>query len=277
MPQFDEKHVKICGGFIVWDGITQPEIVQQGAKAGSQKWTMKCVFEPSNPDLGLYDQLANKCLMESKWRGQLPQGGRMPIGQVGPDEFGGMFTGWSVISFKTTLKAPDVYDENGAPVDAMAFNQVIFTGQKVDVLAHCYDYDAAGNKGVSAGLDAFAVIQSAQAQRLQIGGGVKTADAFGGGGNQNGQNNQGGQQTGYSQNGQGNQGNQGGQQTGYSQNGQGNQGGQQTGYSQNGQGQNQGGNGQNNQGGNGQNNQGGQNQGGNGPAQAHNFLPNGNQ
>ena len=258
MPQFDEKHVKICGGFIVWDGITQPEIVQQGTKAGSQKWTMKAVFEPSNPDLGLYDQLANKCLMESKWRGQLPQGGRMPIGQVGPDEFDGMFTGWAVISFKTTLKAPDVYDENGAPIDAMAFNQAIFTGQKVDVLAHCYDYDAAGNRGVSAGLDAFAVIQSAQAQRLQIGGGVNTASAFGGGGAQQPQGNP---QGGYNPNGQQPQGN---PQGGYNPPTQQPQGNPQGGYSPNGQ-QPQG------------NPQGGQqdpNQNGyNGPAQAHNFLP----
>lgn len=181
MPQFDEQHVKLCGGIIVWDGVTQPEIVQQGSKAGSQKWTLKVVFPPSCPDLPLFDQLANKKLMESKFRGQLPQGGRMPIGQVQPGEFGDHFPGWLVISFKTTLKLPDVYDENGAPIDPMQLNQLVYTGQKVDVLAHCYDYDAAGNRGVTAGLDAFAVIQSAQAPRLQIGGGgVNTASAFGG-------------------------------------------------------------------------------------------------
>lgn len=191
MPQFDEQHVKLCGGFIVWDGVTQPEIVQQGAKAGGQKWTLKVVFPPNCPDLPIFDQLANKQLAESKFRGQLPAGGRMPIGQVQPGEFGDHFPGWLVISFKTTLKTPDVYDENGAPIDPMQFNQVIYSGQKVDVLAHCYDYDAAGNRGIAAGLDAFAVIQSAQAPRLQIGGaGVNTASAFGGGGapqNPNGQ------------------------------------------------------------------------------------------
>lgn len=182
MPQFDEQHVKLCGGHIVWDGVTQFETVQQGAKAGSFKWTLKVVFPPSCPDLPLFDALANKQLMESKFRGQLPAGGRMPIGQVQPGEFGDNFPGWLVISFKTTLKTPDVYDENGQPLDPMQFSQVIYTGQKVDVLAHCYDYDAAGNRGIAAGLDAFAVIQSAQAPRLQIGGGVNTASAFGGGG-----------------------------------------------------------------------------------------------
>ena len=158
MPKFDEQHVKLCGGFIVWDGVTQPEIVQQGAKAGGQKWTLKVVFPPNCPDLPLFDQLANQQLQQSKFRGQLPAGGRMPIGQVQPGEFGDHFPGWLVISFKTTLKTPDVYDENGAPIDPMQFNQVIYSGQKVDVLAHCYDYDAAGNRGIAAGLDAFAVI-----------------------------------------------------------------------------------------------------------------------
>lgn len=193
MPQFDEKHVKINGGYIVWDGVTQPEVVQQGAKAGSNKWTLKVVFEPHNQDLALFNDLANRALMESKWRGQLPAGGRMPIGQVQPGEFGDLFPGWCVISFKTTLKAPDVYDENGKQLDPMQLGHVVYTGQKVDVLAHCYEYDAAGNKGISAGLDAFAVILSAQARRLQLGGGINTASAFGGGGGQPAQN-QGGYQ-----------------------------------------------------------------------------------
>lgn len=201
MPQFDENHVKLCGGYIVWDGVTQPEIVQQGQKAGSQKWTLKVVFPPQCPDLQLFDQLANKQLQQSKFRGQLPAGGRMPIGQVQPGEFGDHFPGWLVISFKTTLKTPDVYDENGAPIDPMQFNQVIYSGQKVDVLAHCYDYDAAGNRGIAAGLDAFAVIQSAQAPRLNIGGsGMNTAAAFGGGGGGGGQAPQ--NQGGYNPNGQ---------------------------------------------------------------------------
>lgn len=182
MPQFDDKHVKLCGGIIVWDGVTQPETVQQGQQAGKLKYTLKAVFEPHNPDLAIFEQLAQRALLESKWRGQLPPGGRMPIGTVRPGEFNDQFPGWRVISFKTTLKQPDVYDENGAAVDAMRFAQTIYTGQKVDILAHCYEYDAAGNKGISAGLDAFAVIESAQMPRQQFGNGINTASAFGGGG-----------------------------------------------------------------------------------------------
>ena len=62
MPQFDENHVKLCGGTVVWDGVTRPETVTQGKNAGKPKWTLKVLFPPNNPDLLLYDQLANKTL-----------------------------------------------------------------------------------------------------------------------------------------------------------------------------------------------------------------------
>jgi len=184
MPQFDERHVKLCGGVVVWDGVTQPETAQAGAKAGQPKWTLKVVFPPTCPDLPLYDALARRTLQDSKWRGQLPAGGRMPIGMVQPGEFNDMFTGWCVISFKTTLKAPDVYgiDPNGTATlqDPMQYGRMIYPGQQVDVLAHCYDYDSAGNKGVSAGLDALSYSTVSVAPRLAIGGGgVNTGAAFG--------------------------------------------------------------------------------------------------
>ena len=183
MAQFDENHVRLDGGIVVWDGVTQPETQQQGANAGKPKWTLKVVFPPQCPDIPLYDQLAQKRLQESKFKGNLPAGGRMPIGQVQPGEFENMFPGWLVISFKTTLRAPDVYDENGQKLDPMQYSNMIYNGQKVNVLAHCYDYDNAGNKGISAGLDAVQIVASANAPRLNLGGGgVDTASAFGGGG-----------------------------------------------------------------------------------------------
>lgn len=179
MPRFDDNHVKLCGGTVVWEGVTRPEISQVGANAGKPKWTLKVVFPPHCPDIALFEQLAAQALQQSKWRGQLPAGGRMPVGTVQPGEFGDAFPGWRVISFKTSLRQPDVYDENGAPVDAMRLAQVVYGGQRVDVLGHCYEYDQAGNKGISAGLDAFAVIESAQAPRREFGSSVNTAAAFG--------------------------------------------------------------------------------------------------
>ena len=183
MPSFDENHVKLCGGIVVWDGVTQPETQQQGKNAGKLKWTLKVVFPPNCPDLGLYDQLANKKLQESPFRGVLPAGGRMPINQVGPTEFNGMFPGWFCISFKTTLRAPEIYDDSGTgqQLDPMQFGQVVFPGQSVDVLAHCYDYDNAGNKGISGGMDGFQVNLALNSQRQNFGGGgPDTQAAFGG-------------------------------------------------------------------------------------------------
>lgn len=178
MPNFDEKHVKLCGGTVVWDGVTTPGQVNQGANAGKSQYSLKVVFPPGHPDVALFQALAQRALNESKWRGVLPGGGRMPVNTVEAGEFNDQFPGWSVISFKTTLRRPDVYGENGAPIDAMALSHVLYSGQRVDVLGHCYEYDNAGNKGVSAGLDAFAVIVSAKAPRQQFGG-VNTAAAFG--------------------------------------------------------------------------------------------------
>jgi len=192
MPQFDERHVKLEGGVVVWDGVTNPETQTNGANAGSPKWSLRAVFPPECADLQLFDQLAQATLAQSKWRGQLPADGKMPIRQTKPGEFKDMFPGWYVIAFKTQYM-PDVYDENGGRIDPMQLNQLLYTGQRVDVLAHCYPYDAAGNKGISAGLDAFGIIASANAQVLQLGNGPDMSSAFGGGAPAQGQQPQGGQ------------------------------------------------------------------------------------
>ena len=180
MPQFDDKHVKICGGTVVWDGVTRPDIQEQGGNAGKPKWTLKVVFDPQNPDVALYHALSTQTLASSQFRGQLPAGGYMPIGVCRPDEFNGLFPGWPVVSFKTTLRCPDVYNEAGQLLDPMQYGPLMFSGQKVDVLAHCYEYNTK-SKGIGAGMDAFAIIASAKAPRLEIGGGgIATASAFGG-------------------------------------------------------------------------------------------------
>lgn len=174
MPQFDEKHIKICGCTIVWDGVTRPE---HDAASGKSKYTLKVVIEPNNPDLALFTQLGQTTLQQSKFQGVLPAGGLMPVGVALPTEFLGMFNGYGVVSAKSWF-APDVYDEAGALLDPMQYAPLIYGGQKVDILVHCYDYDKAGNRGISAGLDAFSIIASAQAQRYEFGSRMQTAGAF---------------------------------------------------------------------------------------------------
>ena len=182
----------------------------------------------------------------------------MPVGQAMPTEFNGMYNGWAVLNCNTN-RVPDVYDENGQRLDPMQYAASIYGGQQVDVLLHCYEYDKAGNRGVATGLDAFAIIASANAPRQSFGGdGIDTTGAFGGGQPQQ-QNQNGGQPNNgpqYPQNSQNDVGYQNNQNGGYQNNQndaqhyQQTQGGQNGGY---------------------QNNQNNQNNGG---QQAHNFLPN---
>jgi len=176
MPVIDEKHVKIVGCYVVWDGVTRPDT----GPDNKPKYSLKVVCQPNSPDIGAFSQLTNAALHQSKFQGVLPQGGRMPIGQATPDEFNGLYNGWAVLNCNTQ-RVPDVYDENGQRLDPMQYGNLLYGGQQVDVLVHCYEYDKAGNKGIATGLDAFAIISSANAPRQNFGGaGIDTAAAFGG-------------------------------------------------------------------------------------------------
>jgi len=172
----DEKHVKIHGCFVVWDGITRPDT----GPDNKPKYSLKVVVNPNSPDLAEFQQLANASLQQSKFKGVLPQGGRMPVGQAMPTEFNGMFNGWAVLNCNSQ-RLPDVYDENGQRLDPLQYGQLLYGGQQVDTLVHCYEYDKAGNRGIATGLDAFAIIVSANAPRQNFGGaGIDTSAAFGG-------------------------------------------------------------------------------------------------
>ena len=176
MPRIDENKVKLCGGIVVWDEVSTPTVATQGKRAGDTHWKFKLAFEPSNPDLVLHNNLALKALAESPdFRGVLPPGGRMPQSVIGPNEFGGQFTGWVAVSFGTYY-APDIYDEAGTLIDPMQRAGLVYVGQRVDVLCHCYPYNTA-SKGIGSGLDAFGVSLSAPGQRLNLGSG-DTAGAF---------------------------------------------------------------------------------------------------
>lgn len=179
MPMFDDKHVKIDNGIIVWDGITQPEAISQGENAGKLKWTLKVIFPPTCQDLQLFNNIVMQELQAGIWKGNLPPGGHMPIRPVGPQEYNGQYNGWFAINF-STMRNPQVVDENGATLDPMQYGQLIYTGQQVSVVAHAYSYDNKA-KGVKAGLDGFGIITSANAPRQHFGGGgVDIASAFGG-------------------------------------------------------------------------------------------------
>jgi hypothetical protein len=180
MYVIDDNHVKIHNALVVWDGITNPEDKEGGGK----KYSLKVVVEPSNQDLNDFRQLASSTLQQSEFKGVLPAGGRMPEGQAGPSEFEGMFNGWAVLNCNTN-RLPEIFSEAGKRIDSdpMQYGQLIYGGQAVDIVVHCYAYNAKGNKGVATGLDGFMPLPSRNAQRINFGGGgVSTESAFGGGG-----------------------------------------------------------------------------------------------
>lgn len=172
----DQDHVKLVGCTVVWDGVTRPETNDSGVK----KWNLKVVINPTSPDVMLLNQLASAKLASSEFRGVLPAGGWMPVGTAAATEFGGMFTGWAVVNAKTQ-RPPNVFSEDGSPLDPMQYGPLLYPGQRVDVVVSLYAYNNM-SKGIAASLDGFAIITSAAAPRLEIGGaGVDVSKAFGGG------------------------------------------------------------------------------------------------
>ena len=184
MPLYQDPNspitcVMIKGAFIVWDGVTRPE----ANDGGNMRWNLKIVVPPNHPDIEILNQLANAELQASEFKGILPNGGIMPVGTAGPNEFSGLYPGWSVVNC-STFKTPQVYDEAGQPLDAMVYGAQLYTGQQVDVLVHCKSYNNK-SRGIAARMDGFSIIVSANAARTEIGGGgVNSAGAFGGGAQQ---------------------------------------------------------------------------------------------
>jgi len=172
MPLLNEspKNMVVCRGIVVWDGITRPEALEaKDGKAPGMKWNLKIVLEPNNPDLPVLDQLAQRELFEGEFKGNLPRGGNMPIGNVGNDEFKGMFPGHAVINV-STFRQPQVVGENGNTLQPHEYGPLIYNGQRVDVILHCNTYNNV-SKGVATRLDAIRILTSENAPRLDIGGG----------------------------------------------------------------------------------------------------------
>jgi hypothetical protein len=173
--QDNDQYLKLCGATVIYDAITRPDTNQEG----KLKYSIRVAVAPDNPDLSLLQQLVERELASSKWRGVMPAGGNHPISVIGND-YGGNLFGWSRFS-AGTYNVPDIYSETGSLLDPMQYGNLLFGGQRVDLLIHCFEYDNR-QKGIGIGLDAAAIIVSANAPRQSFGGsGIDTAAVFGGG------------------------------------------------------------------------------------------------
>lgn len=181
MPQYDAKRVLMNGGLVVWDGITRPnETRDQKTGVTSYVYSLKCLFPPNCPDVAIFEDLARQELNNSEFRGQMPNGGTWPVSRVGPNEFKGMYTGWWCVNFKT-YRSPQVFDNRGVAMQPMQYNPLVYTGQIVNVLAHCKAFNNM-SKGIAARLDGFSPVVEANAPRIDFGGGASASGAFGGDG-----------------------------------------------------------------------------------------------
>ena len=178
MPLYQDISVRIDDCVVVWDGITRPEAQDDGGL----KYTLKVAVPPNHPDIAILDQLGQTALQQSPdFRGQLPAGAHWVHKAAGANEFQGMFPGWTIVN-GITYRMPDVMNEGGQPLDTMQFGRLMYSGQKVSLLVTAKAYNNK-SKGVKAQLEAFQIIESANAPRLEFGSGgpaVDTAGAFGG-------------------------------------------------------------------------------------------------
>jgi hypothetical protein len=178
--QLDDKHVLVEGATVVWDAITRPEQRDDGSKSHK----LKVVIPAGNPAIAEIEQMAQQCLAESKWRGNLPNGANWAINPVQPGEYNNQFAGGYVIN-PSSNRVPDIYDEAGQQLsDPMQYGQLIYQGQSVSVIVHAWCYDNK-SKGVATGLDGVRIHTSANAPRQQFGGsGFNAGSVFGNGGGQ---------------------------------------------------------------------------------------------
>ena len=177
MPLFEENNVIVNACTIVWDAITKPERQDDG----SMKYAVRVILAPNSPDLPLLEQIAQQALMSSKWRGQLPANGKMPLTAASPNVVAAGFPGH--VSFSSsTYQLPQVFSEQGLILQPMQYGPLVFTGQRVNVLVSARDYDAGGGKGIRFQLEGLQIIESAGATPVNFGGSsVNAAAAFGGG------------------------------------------------------------------------------------------------
>ena len=174
------KNVRTQSGIVIWDGITSPDIGDDGTVSHSVK-----IAIPQNADeTAELEQLANATLAASAdFKGVLPPGGNWPIMDLDVSKLGDsapLMAGRIAINAKTRRGVPPVYDANGQQLNTMQIGQMLYPGCVVELLVHCYAFNNK-SKGVAYGLDGIMIID-ATAPKLDVGGGMaasQVAAAFG--------------------------------------------------------------------------------------------------
>ena len=166
------KHVLTCNGIIIWDGITKPEKQDDG----SFKYSLKVAIPQMAPEKAELEQLATATLNASEFKGVMPAGGSWPILPVDMVKLAAdahRLQGHITFNAKSNF-APDVYDVNGNPLDAMAYGRMLYAGAVVQVLVGAYSFNNK-SKGIAFNLEGVKIID-ASAPQLSVGGGMSATE-----------------------------------------------------------------------------------------------------
>jgi len=177
MPMSNDDVLVINNCRVVYDGISSPEMVK-GKDGNFQKFKLKVVTEPNNPDVQLLEQLGKKALHQSAvFNGTLPPGAYWLTKQVPPGKYNDLFPGFVSIN-AITYRMPQVIDENIQPIAPMMIGQLLYQGQIVNLAVKAKEYNEV-SQGIKAELHIIQVVTSANAPQLSLGG-VDAASVFGG-------------------------------------------------------------------------------------------------
>jgi len=173
MAYYQDKFVITAPARVIWDGITDPEKLENGG----YKYTMKVAMLASATEMGELEHIATQAIQGyPKFNGTLPNGGIWPLNDVREGEFGDMLAGHKVFN-TSTYRQPEVYDEHGAKLQQMQFANMFYAGSTVQLVVCAKTFDNR-SRGVKFELHGVRVVD-ATSEKIPVSAGIDVAAAFG--------------------------------------------------------------------------------------------------
>lgn len=156
---------------LIWDGLTKPDVKDDGSKT----WNVSVAVPANSPELAELEALRQKALREkAKPTVNVNTPGNNPIHDIDASKFPEL-PGYKVFKATTTLGAPEVFNVDGATLNAMTYGPMMYNGAVVRLIVDAYTYDNK-QKGVNFGLQSMQIVD-ATAPRLAIGAAGMSTDA----------------------------------------------------------------------------------------------------
>lgn len=169
--------VKTCAVKVAWDGVTKPEKLDDGGL----KHSLSGLINPNSPEYAEMQQLADKALAASNFKGVLPPGGHPAFTPADANKLGAIANGLMKFTAVSYNGVPPIY-ENGQRIDLMQLGGKLYPGCEVTMLLQPRVYDNK-SKGVGFWLQGFEIVNP-HAPKLDVGSGASESElnsAFGGG------------------------------------------------------------------------------------------------